>query len=530
MKILIVDDEALVRAGMRSIVDWEKYGYTIIGEASNGLQAIELAKAYLPDIILVDIVMPLMSGLDFISEIKQELQSCKFIILSCMDQIDYYKKAISIGVSEYLLKSCVNSEDILAVLNRVSEDIRKERVFDNIEDTNKALFNKHIVLNEFINMVLKKKISQGTDIENKLTSYGIKLNFTSSYIFTVRLDAMESGHALDVSFSQGSVINLCQQMINSMGTGYIFLNYEDVITAIVSYSGSLPGEEYIKDIGNMMQETIQQCLDINITLGVSRPLKGYDEIHIAYEEAMFSLSRVFFSGNGHIYFYRNCEFDDLKAQQLRSQKEKIIQTMSLSDIGNIIECLSEIYKLLLAETSFSVKYVKKVYIDIFYHLLEIFTIEKISLDELIEDKYEPLNFVQDASSLHDLNEGICTLIANAKTKYMDKFKLSQSNTINQIKSFIVKKLDSKISLDEIANEVHLSADYICRLFKKETGDNLSSYIIEQRISKAKKMLLSGASTAQIIEASGFSSESYFIKTFKTCTGITPGQYVKQTLS
>ena len=123
MKVLIIDDEPLARIGMRSIIPWEKNGFNLVGEAGNGIEGLEMAKRYSPDIILVDIIMPEMDGIEFIRRVKPILPDSKIIIMSCMNEIQYYQEAIHLGVSEYILKDKINPQEILETVGRVADEL-----------------------------------------------------------------------------------------------------------------------------------------------------------------------------------------------------------------------------------------------------------------------------------------------------------------------------------------------------------------------------------------------------------------------
>ena len=529
MKVLIVDDEAIVRAGMRSLVPWERHGYTLVGEAADGVQALELARKYLPDIILVDIVMPNMDGLELIRQLSKELPLSKFIILSCMNEINYYKMAISLGIKEYVLKNSANSDEILQVVTRVADEIRKERVFDAVEDSAKAYVNKHVVLTEFLNMVLKKRIMDADMILKKFESYGIGISSSVLYVVTLSLCSRKAGEERYESTLDYSVVNLCQEIINSIGKGYIFINYEDRITALVSYSGARSAEEFIRDICYRIQATISQCMDMEVSIGVSLQLKGYGEICSGYIQALDALNQVFFKDPGKVYFYNTCSNDSDIKLSAKNEKENILRVFSLNASDEIRRGMENIKKLLVSSRNCRPEYARKLYLDILYHIIEIVNKENISIAGLVDSEFNPVDFIEKPSNIHELNSSVEEFLNASKGLLNNAVKGpgTQKDVISQIKKYIEDNISIRISLGGISNEVHLSSDYLCRLFKKETGGNIFSYIMEKRIEKSKQLLGIGKSVAEVAHSTGFSSESYFIKTFKSYTGITPGQFVRQ---
>jgi len=128
MKIMLVDDEPLVLEGYRKLFDWEKHGFTVICEASDGMTAVSLASQYRPDIILMDINIPLLSGLEAISAIRQKLPNAVFIIISGYTDFEYAQEAIHLGVVEYILKP-VKFDELAETLDRIRRELLKKRSF-----------------------------------------------------------------------------------------------------------------------------------------------------------------------------------------------------------------------------------------------------------------------------------------------------------------------------------------------------------------------------------------------------------------
>ena len=126
MKILIVDDEMLVRAGLKSIIDWERHGYTIIGEADSGDKALKMVKELKPDIMFLDINMPGTNGIDVLKGLKESRDACKVIVISCHDEFEYVKEAMKLGALEYILKHRIIPANILCVLDNVKRLIEDE--------------------------------------------------------------------------------------------------------------------------------------------------------------------------------------------------------------------------------------------------------------------------------------------------------------------------------------------------------------------------------------------------------------------
>lgn len=525
MKILIVDDEALVRIGMRTIIPWEQNGFYVVGEAVNGIDALRLARIHHPDIVLVDIVMPEMDGLDFIREIRNEMPLCKFIILSCKNDVEYYKEAITLGVSEYVQKGSVSPEEILSVVNRVSEEIRKQRVFYEIDSREVAYINHNVVLTEFLNHVLKGHIKDPAQIRKKLECHDIHLTTSVFYVIVFSIDTCSSCN-YDSSLEY-SIINICQQIINDMGNGYVFKNYNDIVTAIVSCPNTGIETDSIMSLFCRIKDTANQYFDVDVTAGVSKRLQNPEEIGNGYCQAVASLSRMFFNGKGRSYF-SNCPASDQEILvKVEKEKEIILNISSPFETPAIIKSINTITHLLSSSGGITPLRARGIYLEVLYHIISLLYKEEISIRDIYNEDFDPVVYIQNLESIQEIEKSMEDMLQKILTLYQVNFSTGHRVFISLIKQYIEEHINEKISLDQISKAVHLSPTYISRLFKRETGENLQYYILRRKVEKSKELLKYGHKLYEVSEAMAFSSESYFIKIFKSYTDLTPRQYIKQ---
>ena len=527
MKILIVDDEALVRVGMQTIVPWQQHGYEVVGEAANGLEALELARLHKPDIVLVDIVMPEMNGIEFIQKIQAEQPECSFIILSCRNDLEYYRKAIKLGVSEYIEKSSITPGDILQAVERVSGEIRKGRVFDKSDDSGKSYVNRYLVLTEFLNQVIKGNIKDAVLIDKKLESYGVGFYGRSFHIVVFSAEMLGEGCSeYDGSFDY-SVVNMCQGIINDTTGGYIFKNYNDIITAIIAKPEPDCSGDFIKSLLRRMQDTVNQCLDIVLTAGVSLELNKLEAIHEGYSQAVNSLTKKFFGNKGKIIFY-DCSLEDNEIlSRIEKEKDAVLNIQYPFETEGFLTAIRNITGLVTLKQGINLHHAIGVYADILYHILGLLHREKVDIRDIVGKGFNPIDYLERPKDIHQLNERMIELINKIKDFYREKFNKKGSNLISLIRKYITEHISEKITLEGISKSVHLSPTYICRFYKKETGENIQDFILKVKVEKSKELLGRGCELKDIIEMTGFSSESYFIKVFKDYTCLTPKQYMKQ---
>lgn len=518
MKILVVDDEALVRFGMRSIIPWEQHGYTIVGEASDGLSGLELAKKYKPDIVLVDIVMPQINGIELIKAIKQAHIACKFLILSCVSEIDYFQQAIALGVSGYILKSSITPGQILQEVNRVADEINRERVFVNTDLEVHSYINKITVLNEFGNLTLKKKIiDKATILEKMEASF---LSQEDNSINLIVMDFQQTNLINTTNVTEYTIASFAQEMIVSVSNGCVFVNYEDVIWAIISYNTSVYGDNYIFDICNRLNLSLKQCMGISSRFGISTIERTDFDIPTAFKNAQVALYSSYIEPNNTVFFPK-------KTYSYIESKNKVMEIINIcessKDICTIIDNLLTLHTLLLENNILS-----RVQIENIYEVMikNMFKIAEVSLNEVNatlpeKDLHSFIQSFGDYTSMHD------EIIKLINITIKDNILKTNDTITEAIRVFIDNNINKRITLNSVASVVHMSPDYVCKYFKQKTGMNLSDYILQLKIRAAKKLLRSGHSISEITEKFAFSSDGHFIKTFKKYTGVTPGVYTKR---
>lgn len=527
MKILIVDDEALVRIGMRTIIPWEKHGHTVIGEATNGIEALRLARTNRPDIILVDIVMPEMNGLDFIKEIQSDLPFTKFIILSCRDDLDYYRQAIKLGVSEYVQKASISPEEILAIVERVSIDIRKNRVYDSNDNAEKVFINKNFVMMEFFSLVFKGQIKDSSLIGQKFGSFGFNASGTGLYVAILTIDTPEASIVSYSSSQDYSVIQICQEVINDMGEGFIFKSFNDEIIAVIFCPPDVNGEEYIKNLYHRINETIGQIFFVKLTAGVSGIQYDFSKLQESYCQAGCMLNEKFLRGIGKLYLYKRAEKKEELLSVIKKEKEELLKLRSPFEIEKFATGVKKLAGLLSEAESMTPGETRCIYMDILYHFISLLRTEEINIDEFTGSSFNPVEYIDRSNTIWELCGRLELLFDEFREYTRKKYPNRQKKIIAHIRQYVEQHINERISLDDISDDIHLSTSYISRFYKKETGENLQDYIIRLKVEKSKQLLYSNKSINEIIENVGFSSESHFFKVFKASTGLTPGQYMKQ---
>ena len=213
--------------------------------------------------------------------------------------------------------------------------------------------------------------------------------------------------------------------------------------------------------------------------------------------------------------------------EIKKTKDALFDLKSFKDSASLNTYINKITKVLLQTHSVKVKQVKNIYLDIVYHIIELFRMEKIPVEKIWDEDFDPVGIIAKADSLDTLHREVLLLV-NRIGQYCTARELDKhSYAVEVIKKYIIGNLYNRFSLSDIAHHVAFSPNYICRLFKKETGETIFSYIQRLKVEEAKMLLNKKYKVGEVSEQLHFSNESYFTKIFKRYTGMTSKEFTRQ---
>lgn len=499
IEILIIDDEPLVRMGMKTIIEWQKFGYSIVGEGGNGVQGLERIRSLNPDIVLIDLMMPQMGGIEVIRKAKSEGFKGKFIILTCVSEFEYLQQAIRLGVSSYILKSSVSPEEILQTVNEIAGEIEKSRI--SLEDVSGSYGEENFVLNEFLNLVFKRVIVLPVDIREKLKVFG----YSEEKDLYLQVYSVQKQGSMNTNVLY-KMTAIGMSILDEEHWGTAFVDYEDYLVLLFSCHSEKEAEE----ISFRMKASAVQYFDLELTSGERRIDGETFDIREKYDEIKGELAMLFFGGNP------------------ESRMEDWIPAIEYSSYRKLSSSLEIIRGMVVQSRILTEKEVKKVYLSVIKYVMELFELQdsdfpKEEID--LRTTSEQIREIRSVDKIHQMTIEIlkrCYQLAEKKgyTEYEDELT-------DKMIQYIHENCNGKISTRDVANHIHFSVDYTCKYFKKKTGTNLTDYILKLKITRSKKELMDGKSLAATAEQYGFSSDGHYAKVFKRYEGMTPGTYVRQ---
>lgn len=529
--VMIVDDEILARAGIKSLISWEEHGLEIVGKSDNGSKALALAKKLRPDIIITDIKMPVMDGIELVKAVKEVKLDTKFILLSAHDDFELVKQAMKLGVEDYILKLQMEADSLLQVLKSVCESIDKER--DTMQKRiiiEKQLNDSISILKEdFLKSMIKGGNIDEEELEEKFSLYEIPLLENNLLCMLVRLEKfneMENG----TTVLKASIRDIIKEIASDYGQGEVFYLEEGICVVLCSLAAgkSLERQQHlISRLTNGIKEYLKDSMDVDVSMGVSAIHQKYRELPVAFQEARKALSSSAAYKLGSILHYDAAkELGDLAESPFEKEINEIESSLRKFNVEKIEEGFEELVQKIQKSNGVEKSYLAGAcYIMVFIiktflndnHLASLWQEERKSHEEI-----DKLNTIEDYAVWFD------TL--KYRLIHFIEPEIGSNVLIMKAKQFINQHYRGNLPLDAVAKHLSLSPSYFSRFFSKETGQSFTDYVTGLRIEYAKKLLKSGQyKIYEVAELAGYESTHYFSRIFKKVTGESPLDYKSKTL-
>jgi two-component system, response regulator YesN len=545
-KLILVDDEEEVRKGILKKIDWEAYGFEIAGEAENGVEALEIAERVLPDVVITDIKMPFMDGLELSEKLRERLPATKILILTGFDQFEYAHRAIRLNIVEYILKP-ISSEEIIDMLIKIKEKIDREIEEKNNIDTLKEYYKKSLPLlrEKFLGALITRRLSN-EEIRDKASTYELNLIGKGFICSVISIDFnriaingdnnnQQFGKAADFDNSMNrelikfAILNISEEVIAKHNSGVAFLHNDYVITIFVSENEdkvALMCKAY--SILEEIRQSVERYYNLLVTIGLGTFCNNIIDVTYSYNNAITALDYSIILNNNNIVCIEDMEpqitegiiFDDMKERSLVSS----IKVGTADEMTEVVKCLFE--EINDRNTSFK---------DYQVYLLEMLTaILKASRDLNVDMNRifgANYNLFVEMYKFKDLNEvrkwliNLCMKIKSfASKERQDASKLIVRKAREYVES---EYYDCEITLDKICKRLHISPAYFSAIFKRETKITFINYLTHVRMEAAKQLLRNtDIKTLEIAKRVGYSEPNYFSYCFKKNFNISPSEYRK----
>lgn len=527
IKVMIADDEPFIRQGLKILINWEQYGFEIRGEAANGKEALELMVMEDYDLVITDIKMPGMSGLELIEHTWEKVsRHTRFIILSGFYEFEYARTAIKYGVVDYVLKP-VQKEELIRALENY-----KEQYFRQIAERKHLEYSEKIVFDRNLSYLISDRF------DHECLEYVTRYLPASSNIRYISIEYDPSEPKFRALTKEGKIKakNSLYDVLRAFlgehwyhaymeahpfediyGVGFLFIRRfaEEV---------GMNEKDYIQSLYNRLGDA---CL-YKLTLYIGQRVEEISKLSESYKSATIARTFQLFSKEKDIAFYDEIE-GKLRTNRYPVDKEmmdELIRAIEENDSGGIGQKIDEVYE----------------------HFKELATepdIIKINLDYLLFNLISiarelDLDFDQEEIYKMISQGGYEQIAVRGSVKHFKDFALEFSNyllelrqhafggVLTEIEKEITEHYMDNLSLKSLSEKYFINSAYLGQIFKRQYGSSFKDYLNNYRIDRAAELLIRSDEKIYLIaDAVGFNNTDYFISKFVQLKGITPLQYRKQ---
>ena len=534
-RILLVDDEILVRDAIKENIDWKSLDCELVGDCENGKQASEFVKENPVDIVLTDILMPYMDGMELSKFLHDNYPDVVIVIFSGFGEFEYAKKAIQYGVSEYLLKP-VTAMELTGVINKMKEKVdqlRREKNKMNKLTENSEKYRKNAQVIRSKNM--EALVNCTTDVSKsiqRLAEMGIDISAISYRVALFDIDLYSGMYELDTEKQQESALmafvlyNISDEIVTREEAGFAYQEGNNRVGILFQEKWSRNFTEKTREICREIQEKTKEVMGFDVSMGIGKWVKKPEELVQSHNMAQDTLQyRYLLGGNLLIDMEEKHPVQEISIDEPLSVLKEALKTGQEDLALQTLVSIEDLIRNALMQKSRACMYLQQVIRTMDNACEDV----SADMEQIREGRDELIREITDQKFFGEA----CEVVARHTRRVINI--LSEMNTSSSERQarlaidYIQKNyMDPDLSLNSICSYLNISTSYFSTIFKEETGETFTEVLIRTRMEKAKELLENTTmKNYEIAEKVGFSDPHYFGISFKKMTGCTPTEYARE---
>jgi len=527
-KLLVADDEYWIREQLRILIDWKSYSIEFLEPACDGEEVLARIESQQPDIVITDINMPFLNGVDLLKEMKEKYPNVVTAIISGYSDFEYVKEGLLAGALDYILKP-ISKMDLVRTITKALDIINEKRMNsekEKYERINLLRATSALMDRELSEVVTREAYQNGTDDSIRHASLNTDGRASHGcYLYLVRIhnvNAMADVFNYDINLLSYSIK---QQLKEKLKDKILFLfNNVYLPSEYILVMNTSPEE--LSEQAYSILLTLKEFTNKVVTIGVSERHYGEAEFRKAYDEARMAVVSRTISPSSRVIF--SVEISKKKAKESRisaKQEEQLVRMLN----ENTSSCKKFIFNSIGVENcvkeEWSIFEIRKV-------LQRILNIVEAHLRKEVKEEAELQNMAD--TLLHSVEDNNYDAMMSTLNEYLDMALLTDTEiggyysgkeTIKVVVDYINEYFHEEITLGNLSEKFHIESSYLSKLFKKETGNNLIYHLARKRIEKAKEMITKNdMSLTEISFSVGYDDYNYFNKVFRKMSGVSPREY------
>ena len=523
-RVLLADDEEEIRTGISRKIDWASLGFVLVGEAGNGEEALELAEQLRPDVVLTDIKMPFMDGLELCRRLRISLPGARLVVFSGFDDFEYARQAVSMGVSEYILKP-INAPELRQVLDKLREQLDRQRLERRDMETLRRRHGESLpVRGELFYPRLLSGQLRPDQVQDRAARYEIDLPHGLWTVALIHVEGPGDEGDRDELLLLSVQSFLAKQFSLPDCSARVVL-YGDMAALLVHLGREDRLFPLLVELERLSRLS-QSYLGLRLTAGVGLPCQGPEELNRSAEGARSALDYRVLAGGGRVIYIGDLEPQSAAAPSFEEEDQRELSaTVKLGtpeQVDTVVRGLME----RLSHAGLSLSKCDLFLLEVVTCLVRLTRSGGLAVEDVFGENFTGSVSVSDFSSLTELG----SWLGERSRKLHDLLGRRRSDSawqlVERAKDYIAGHYtDEQLSVESLCSHIHLSPTYFSTLFKREVGMSFTAYVTKVRMEEAARLLRETAEkTYRIAEKTGFSDPNYFSYVFKRHFGLSPSKF------
>ncbi len=525
--VLLVDDEEEVLEVIKKKLDWEELGFEVAGSAANGVEALEFVEDHHPDVVLSDIRMPYMDGLEFSKRVHELYPDISIIIFSGFDDFEFAKSAISLGVKDYLLKP-IDTAELFEIFKKTKLRLDEQRQKqNNIERLQQYYSDSLPILRESFLIALIEGNVDKKRITDAVNDYGLKLLGPSFAVSVIHISDPHDKGDFDRRLMNVSLQKTLEERLTHDGRDIIF-SYRDDIISIVQLDNDADLTEYTNECDRFAL-SMQHIRGMVITFGIGRAVRELSDISSSYDGAMEALSLRVIYGRGTAINIADIEPHSNTSGEWETQAfDHILRQLKLGSEQEVNDAIEKYIRTLIDSRPDPARFR--------LHMMELLTgfykflsNNEIPADDVGISEKDQYGRLLSIDSAQELKEWFTEIAQKVRSILNEQRSMTTRSFVKNAKDYVRDHYgDCDLTINDVCSSLGVSAAYFSTVFKKETGQTFINYLTEYRMNEAVRMMIEQDEKTYIIaEKVGYADANYFSYVFKKQFGVSPTKYKKQ---
>lgn len=537
--VMVVDDDPKVLDWLKTEIDWGGMGFTLICTAKDGIDALHKLSQNSVDVIISDISMPKMGGIELLNSLKESDIPSLVVFLNEPDDLSYVRQGMLLGVYGYLSKP-INKKEVINLLNNVYDTLMEEGQSKNIAEKRKGGEGTDLSLSKekILYDLLRGRESAHQFLSNTVVDPNINLSDKMVQVGIVEVGNFDaSSRELIKTGKFGELLDEVRVIITDVLLGFKSLSCNmiemdiGIITVILQPAFSMELAEFEDraiDFFENILRLIQQSANIRVTIGIGEAYLKLSGISLSYMGAKAALRHKYVLGGNRIIHIGQSNLNEKQNLLYPAEKEKLLVKHIMSGDGNAISLSQNLFNDTAAGVGDNLKRLAFATNQLLFNITYFIDVRYDYINKLYDFREISNADFSAFESKEEMKKFFTGFIAELLNVVREYLPVQDNKLIKKACEYVLNNVDQEITLTRIADHLDISKNYFCSLFKQETGKNFLEYVTKVKMEWAKMLLRqSNYKTYKVSEMLGYREASYFSRLFRKHTGSSPAEYRKQ---